>query len=159
MIIPKIKLLILDVDGTMTDNGVYVDEKGIESKKYNAKDGVGIYELIKNNVKIGIISHSEKGDGIKSRASYLGINHCYVGNEPKEEILKKWIKKLEINLENVAFIGDDINDLSIIDLVGFSACPNDSSDPVKRKVSLVLDTKGGYGCVREFSDLYLTQNS
>ena len=159
MIIPKIKLLILDVDGTMTDNGVYVDEKGIESKKYNAKDGVGIYELIKNNVKIGIISHSEKGDGIKSRASYLGINHCYVGNEPKEEILKKWIKKLEINLEDVAFIGDDINDLSIIDIVGFSACPNDSSDPVKRKVSLVLDTKGGYGCVREFSDLYLTQNS
>ena len=158
MIIPKIKLLILDVDGTMTDNGVYVDEKGIESKKYNAKDGVGIYELIKNNVKIGIISHSEKGDGIKSRASYLGINHCYVGNEPKEEILKKWIKKLEINLEDVAFIGDDINDLSIIDIVGFSACPNDSSDPVKRKVSLVLDTKGGYGCVREFSDLYLTQN-
>ena len=159
MIIPKIKLLILDVDGTMTDNGVYVDEKGIESKKYNAKDGVGIYELIKNNVKIGIISHSEKGEGIKSRASYLGINHCYVGNEPKEEILKTWIKKLEINLEEVAFIGDDINDLSIIDIVGFSACPNDSSDPVKRKVSLVLNTKGGYGCVREFSDLYLTQNS
>ena len=159
MIISKIKLLILDVDGTMTDNGVYVDEKGIESKKYNAKDGVGIYELIKNNVIIGIISHSEKGNGIKSRASYLGINHCYVGNEPKEEILKKWIKKLEINLEDVAFIGDDINDLSIIDIVGFSACPNDSSDPVKRKVSLVLNTKGGYGCVREFSDLYLTQNS
>ena len=158
MIIPKIKLLILDVDGTMTDNGIYVDEKGIESKKYNAKDGVGIYELIKNNVKVGIISHSEKGDGIKSRASYLGINHCHVGNEPKEEILKKWIKKLEINLEDVAFIGDDINDLSIINIVGFSACPNDSSDPVKRKVSLVLNTKGGYGCVREFSDLYLTQN-
>ena len=158
MIIPKIKLLILDVDGTMTDNGIYVDEKGIESKKYNAKDGVGIYELIKNNIKIGIISHSEKGDGIKSRASYLGIKHCHVGNEPKEEILKKWIKKLEIKLEDVAFIGDDINDLSIIDIVGFSACPNDSSDPVKRKVSLVLNTKGGYGCVREFSDLYLTQN-
>ena len=159
MIIPKIKLLILDVDGTMTDNGVYVDEKGIESKKYNAKDGVGIYELIKNNVKVGIISHSEKGDGIKSRASYLGIKYCHVGNEPKEEILKTWIKKLEIKLEEVAFIGDDINDLSIIDIVGFSACPNDSSDPVKRKVSLVLNTKGGYGCVREFSDLYLTQNS
>ena len=58
----------------------------------------------------------------------------------------------------MAFIGDDINDLSIIDIVGFSACPNDSSNPVKRKVSLVLNTKGGYGCVREFSDLYLTQN-
>ena len=159
MTIPKLKLLILDVDGTMTDNGIYIDEKGIESKKYNAKDGVGIYELIKNNVIVGIISHSEKGDGIKSRASYLGIKYCHVGNEPKEEILKTWIKKLEIKLEEVAFIGDDINDLSIIEIVGFSACPNDSSDPVKRKVSLVLNTKGGYGCVREFSDLYLTQNS
>ena len=69
-------MLILDVDGTMTDNGVYIDENGIESKRYNAKDGVGIYELIKKEIKIGIISHSERGDGIKSRASYLGINHC-----------------------------------------------------------------------------------
>ena len=65
-------MLILDVDGTMTDNGVYIDENGIESKRYNAKDGVGIYELIKKEIKIGIISHSERGDGIKSRASYLG---------------------------------------------------------------------------------------
>ena len=64
MNIPKIKMLILDVDGTMTDNGIYIDENGVESKRYNAKDGVGIYELIKNNIKIGIISHSEKGDGI-----------------------------------------------------------------------------------------------
>ena len=59
MNIPKIKMLILDVDGTMTDNGIYIDENGVESKRYNAKDGVGIYELIKNNIKIGIISHSE----------------------------------------------------------------------------------------------------
>ena len=87
MNIPKIKMLILDVDGTMTDNGIYIDENGVESKRYNAKDGVGIYELIKNNIKIGIISHSEKGDGIKSRASYLGIKYCYVGNEPKDKIL------------------------------------------------------------------------
>ena len=91
MNIPKIKMLILDVDGTMTDNGIYIDENGVESKRYNAKDGVGIYELIKNNIKIGIISHSEKGDGIKSRASYLGIKYCYVGNEPKDKILLEWI--------------------------------------------------------------------
>ena len=74
MKIPKIKMLILDVDGTMTDNGVYIDENGIESKRYNAKDGVGIYELLKKNIIIGIISHSEKGDGIISRANYLGIH-------------------------------------------------------------------------------------
>jgi len=159
MKVPKIKMLVLDVDGTMTDNGIYVDENGVESKRYNAKDGVGIYELIKNNILIGIISHSEKGDGIKSRASYLGISHCYVGNEPKDKILLEWIKKEKILIEEVAFIGDDINDMSIIDIVGFSACPIDASDLVKNNVSLILESKGGYGCVREFSDLYLSQNS
>ena len=159
MIIPKIKMLILDVDGTMTDNGIYIDENGIESKRYNAKDGVGIYELIKKEIKIGIISHSERGDGIKSRASYLGINHCYVGNDPKEKILLKWIEEEKIKLEDVAFIGDDINDMSIINIVGFSSCPSDASNPIKEKVSLILKTKGGYGCVREFSDLYLAQNT
>ena len=159
MKIPEIKMLVLDVDGTMTDNGIYIDENGVESKRYNAKDGVGIYELIKNNILIGIISHSEKGDGIKSRASYLGISHCYVGNEPKDKILLEWIKKEKILIEEVAFIGDDINDMSIIDIVGFSACPVDASDLVKNNVSLILESKGGYGCVREFSDLYLSQNS
>ena len=159
MKVPKIKMLVLDVDGTMTDNGIYIDENGVESKRYNAKDGVGIYELIKNNILIGIISHSEKGDGIKSRASYLGISHCYVGNEPKDKVLLEWIKKEKILIEEVAFIGDDINDMSIIDVVGFSACPIDASDLVKNNVSLILESKGGYGCVREFSDLYLSQNS
>ena len=157
MKIPTIKMLILDVDGTMTDNGIYIDENGIESKRYNAKDGVGIYELLKHGTKIGIISHSERGDGIKSRALYLGIKSCYVGNEPKDKILKEWIKDENISLSDVAFIGDDINDMSIIEIVGFSACPSDASKPVKEKVSLVLNTKGGYGCVREFSDLYLSQ--
>ena len=98
MKIPKIKMLILDVDGTMTDNGIYIDENGIESKRYNAKDGVGIYELIKKGVKIGIISHSERGDGIKSRASYLGIKSCYVGNAPKDKILIDWINEDKITL-------------------------------------------------------------
>ena len=158
MKIPKIKMLILDVDGTMTDNGIYIDENGIESKRYNAKDGIGIYELIKKGIKIGIISNSERGDGIKSRATYLGIKSCYVGNAPKNEILMNWINEDKILLNEVAFIGDDINDISIINIVGFSACPSDASQPVKEKVSLILNTKGGYGCVREFSDLYLSQN-
>ncbi len=157
MIIPEIKMLVLDVDGTLTDNGIYIDENGIESKRYNAKDGVGIYELLKNNIKVSIISHSEKGGGIKSRASYLGINNCYVGNEPKDKILLEWSEKENIPLKNIAFIGDDINDLSIIKIVGFSACPSDAVDKVKENVSYILSSKGGHGCIREFSDLYLSQ--
>ena len=159
MKIPKIKMLILDVDGTMTDNGVYIDENGIESKRYNAKDGVGIYELLKNDMIIGIISHSEKGNGIISRANYLGIQYCHVGDDPKDKILNKWVAIENINLNDVAFIGDDINDISLINIVGFSACPKDASQPVKDKATLILNSIGGYGCVREFSDLYLSQNS
>ena len=159
MKIPKIKMLILDVDGTMTDNGIYIDENGIESKKYNAKDGVGIYELLKKNIIIGIISHSEKGDGIISRANYLGIQYCYVGNDQKDKILYEWIEKEKIELKEVAFIGDDINDLSLINIVGFSICPNDAVKQVKDKASIILNSNGGYGCVREFSDIYLSQIS
>ncbi len=71
---------------------------------------------------------------------------------------KTGIRVTDKDAADVAFIGDDINDMSIIEIVGFSACPSDASTPVKQKVSLILKTKGGYGCVREFSDLYLAQN-
>ena len=86
--IPKIKMLIVDVDGTLTDGGVYVDEDGKETKKFNAKDGVGIMELQKHGVEIGIISNSERGGAILSRAKYLGIKHIYVGNDPKDKVLQ-----------------------------------------------------------------------
>ena len=156
--IPKIKILIVDVDGTLTDGGVYVDEDGKETKKFNAKDGVGIMELQKHGVEIGIISNSERGGAILSRAKYLGIKHIYVGNDPKDKVLQNWLVTKNIKLEDVAFIGDDINDMGIINLVKFSACPKDAVDEIKKKVSLILDTCGGDGCVREFSDLYLRKN-
>ena len=101
----------------------------------------------------------EKGDGIISRANYLGIQYCYVGNDPKDKILYEWIEKEKIELKEVAFIGDDINDLSLINIVGFSICPNDAVKQVQDKASMILNSNGGYGCVREFSDIYLSQNS
>jgi len=155
MKIPKIKLLILDVDGTLTDGGVYVDENGKESKKFNVKDGVGIMELQKNGVEVGIISNSERGGGILSRSKYLGIKHIYIGDDPKHKILETWIKEKKLTVNDLAFIGDDINDLGIIKMVKFSACPKDAVKIIKDKVSLILNTSGGHGCVREFSDLYL----
>jgi len=155
MNIPKIKMLILDVDGTMTDNGIYIDENGVESKRYNAKDGVGIYELIKNNIKIGIISHSEKGDGIKSRASYLGIKYCYVGNEPKDKILLEWMNQENITKDNIAFIGDDINDLPLLKSVGLSALAGNSPIINKFKPDYITKRYGGDGAYREFIEIIL----
>lgn len=149
-----IKLLILDVDGVMTDGGMYYSENGDQYKKFNAKDGMGIMNLIKSGINVGIISSGFYGDSIKKRAEILGIDLCYVGRESKIEILKKWCSELKISFEEVAMIGDDLNDLSVMNEISFSACPRDANYKVKTKVDLILNKKGGEGCVRELIDNY-----
>ncbi|MEY3237181.1 MAG: hypothetical protein RI883_1282 [Bacteroidota bacterium] len=151
----KIKLLILDVDGVMTDGGMYFTENGDQIKKYNTKDGMAIQHLVKNEFQVAIISSGFKTEMVKSRANLLGIQRCYVGRDPKIEVLNKFCEELSITLENVAIIGDDINDMEIIKKVGFSASPSDAVNAVKSQVDVVLNKKGGEGCVREFIDAYL----
>lgn len=146
----NIKLLVLDVDGTLTDGGVYITEKGDEFKKFNTKDGLAIRYLTKNNFQVGIISASISKEIVKYRANMLGIQHLYIGEKNKLEILTEWIKKLNINFENVAYVGDDVNDLSVIQKVGLSACPADAVDAVKKQCHIILQRNGGDACVREF---------
>ncbi len=149
----NIKLIVLDVDGTLTDGGMYFSEKGDQLKKYNTKDGLIIKKLGKEKVIFGIISHSHYKNMVESRAEMLGIKHVYIGTEDKFGILEAWLKKLKIELSEVAFIGDDINDLELIKKVGLSACPADAVEQVKNNAHIVLQKKGGEGCVREFCDL------
>lgn len=151
----KIKLLILDVDGTMTDAGVYIMEDGKQFKKFNARDGMGIKVAMKAGIEVGIISHSAIREMVESRAQMLGMHYCYVGTEPKVNIYKQWMKKLELTKEEVAFIGDDINDLEIMEAVGLAACPADAVDQIRKISKIILTKKGGDGCVREFIDDYL----
>ena len=153
--IAKIKLLVLDVDGVMTDGGMYFTENGDQVKKYNTKDGMAIIHLTKKNFQVAIISSGFTDNMVKKRAEMLGIQNCYVGRENKMGILKQYCSDLNINLENVAIIGDDINDLEMIKNVGFSASPSDGMDVVKTNVDIILSKKGGEGCVREFIDSYL----
>lgn len=153
--IAKIKLLILDVDGVMTDGGMYYTENGDQIKKYNTKDGMAILHLTKSDFQVAIISSGFKDQMVKARAELLGIQHCYVGRDKKINILADFCRELKIDLENVAIIGDDINDLEIIKKVGFSACPADAMDVIKTNVDVILTKKGGEGCVREFIDAYL----
>ncbi|WP_375578467.1 HAD family hydrolase [Marivirga tractuosa] len=153
--IKNIKLLILDVDGVMTDAGMFFTENGDQFKKYNAKDGMAIKALEKFSIQTGIISSAHKIKMVKVRAEMLNIKNLYVGGEPKIDILLDWCEKLDIKLSEVAIIGDDINDLAVMNSVGFSACPADAVIRVKETVDLVLHTKGGNGCVREFIDFYL----
>ena len=153
--IKQIKLLILDIDGVMTDGGMYWTESGDQMKKFNTKDGMGIMELTKNNFQVGIISSGFTKVMVQKRAELLGIQHCYVGRQPKMDILKEWCETLKIELNQVAIIGDDINDLSIMRSVGVAACPSDAINEVKSTCQIILTKAGGMGCVREFIDAYL----
>lgn len=152
-----IKLLILDVDGVLTDGGMYYTESGDQFKKYNAKDGMAIMKAQEAGLKIGIISSAFKPNMVLNRAETLKISHVYAGREPKLEILTRWCAELGISLSEVAMIGDDINDLEVMRAVGFRCCPADAVQVVKHTVDVVLHRKGGQGCVRELIDNYLLE--
>lgn len=153
----NIKLLILDVDGVMTDGGLYFTDEGDHIKKFNAKDGMAIAQLTKRGFQIGIISSGFSGTAVKRRADLLGIQHCSVNKEPKLTRLHNICASLDIELNQVAMIGDDINDLEVFEVCGFSACPSDAVREVKNKADLILSAKGGSGAIREFVDEYLLE--
>jgi 3-deoxy-D-manno-octulosonate 8-phosphate phosphatase (KDO 8-P phosphatase) len=153
-----LRLIIFDIDGVMTDGGMFYTESGDELKKFNAKDGLAIRMLNHAGFETGIISHGTNINLIQKRADIVHIKHVYCGVEPKSEVLMRWCDALEITPQQVAFIGDDINDLSIINIVGFSACPADALPAVKNAVNVVLSRKGGDACVREWIDNYLLKS-
>lgn len=155
--INKIKLLILDVDGVMSDGGMYYTESGDQIKKYNAKDGMAILKAQEKGLICGIISSAFTDQMVKNRAKTLKIDRVYVGRDSKITILKQWCEELNLSLDEVAMIGDDVNDLSIMNEVGFKVCPADAVNVVKHVVDVVLTKKGGDGCVRELIDNYLLE--
>lgn len=155
--IPKldIKLLIIDIDGVMTDGGMYYTESGDEFKKFNTKDGIAIKKAKKAGIKIGFLSSGFNHQLIKNRGNLLGVDLIHSGENPKIEVLDKWVKMLDIEYESVAYIGDDVNDLQCMQKVGLTACPSDAAGKIKEISNIILMSKGGYGCVREFCEKYL----
>ena len=148
-------MLILDVDGTMTDGGIYITEKGEQFKKFNSHDGIGIKMALKAGIDVGIISHSIVTEMVTARANMLGLKHFYVGQRPKLEVLQEWHDEHGLNFEEIAFMGDDVNDLEIMEKVGLSVCPANAVDKVKSAADIILKKSGGDGAVREFIDQYL----
>lgn len=159
-LVPKlkaIKLIILDVDGVLTDGGMYYMESGDQMKKYNTKDGMAVMKAQELGYHFGIISSAFTGEMVKGRAATLKIPHVYVGREEKLVILKQWCEELGIDLQEVAMIGDDINDLSVMKEIGLRVCPADAVQPIKLCSDIVLRKNGGHGVVREFVDNYLLE--
>jgi len=151
----NIKLLVLDIDGVLTDGGMYYTEAGDELKKFNTKDGLAIKGLAKKGMQVAFLSNGKNKKLIEGRAKLLGVQKTYVGFDEKQTVLDKWVKELKISYKNVAYIGDDINDLKVIAKSGFSACPADAVDAVKQKATIILTRNGGDACVREMIDNYL----
>ena len=150
-----IRLLILDVDGTLTDRGIYVSAQGDQFKRFDARDGMGIKLALRAGVQVGIISHSLVSEMILTRARDLGIPHVYVGQEPKIQVLHQWLNQLDIPPDETAYIGDDVNDLEVMQAVGHAACPSDAAERIKKISDVILTQKGGFGAVREYIDQYL----
>ena len=152
----KIKLFLTDVDGVLTDAGMYYSAAGDEIKKFNTKDGKGI-ELLRNaGIKTGIIT-SENTQIVTNRAEKLKVDYLYQGAvSNKLDIINEICKKENIGLENVAYIGDDINDYQALSHVGLKACPNDAVSKIKGiNEIIILESKGGCGAVREYAERIL----
>jgi len=153
----NIKLLVLDVDGVLTDGGMYFTENGDQIKKFNTKDGLGIMRLQQKNVQVAFLSSGFTHSMVQKRAEMLGVSLCYVGQDKKIDVLSNWCTELSIDLNQVAYLGDDVNDLDCIRKVGFSASPVNAVNAVKTEVDIILSHKGGDGCVRNFIDNYLLE--
>ncbi len=151
----KIKLLLTDNDGVLTDTGVFYSDQGEVMKRFSIRDGMGV-ERLRNILKIetGIIT-GELSGSVKTRAEKLKIKELHLGAKDKVAVLKKIMDKNNLKGENIAFIGDDVNDIELIKLVGLSASPVDGMIDVRKIVDYVCEEKGGHGAFREFAELII----
>ncbi|MBX3044716.1 MAG: HAD-IIIA family hydrolase [Candidatus Kapabacteria bacterium] len=150
----KIKLLAMDVDGTLTDSAMYYSQNGEELKRFTTRDGMGITLLHKAGIKTAIIT-SENSAIVSARAKKLSIGHVILGSKDKSSAIRQISADTQISLDEIAFIGDDVNDEHIMKLVGVSACPSDAVEVILKTADIICSKKGGYGAVREFSEMIL----
>ena len=151
----KIKLFLSDVDGVLTDAGMYYTESGDEFKKFSTYDGMGFQLLQKTGVKVGIIT-SEDRDLNRRRAKKLGLDFDFHGTKDKLQIVTDLCKKENIFLKEVAYVGDDVNCFELLSNIGFAACPNNAVEKIKLIPNIIqLEKNGGEGVVREFIELIL----
>jgi 3-deoxy-D-glycero-D-galacto-nononate 9-phosphatase len=146
------KLIITDIDGVWTDGGMYYDQTGNEWKKFNTADGAGILLCKKLNIKTAIIT-GEKTEIVKRRAEKLKVDFLFDGVKDKVEVATKLVTELGITLSDVAFIGDDINDINLLKLVGVSGTPNNGIDFIKEFATIITKKSGGEGAFREFVEI------
>lgn len=147
-----IKLLVMDVDGTLTNGQINIGQNGEVFKSFYCRDGLAIIKAAKAGIQPVILT-SRISNIVKERAKELGIDIVLQGAQnEKKKILISYLKELEVEYKNIAYIGDDINDLECMKLCGIVGCPADAVDEVKAISDFISIKNGGYGAVREFID-------
>jgi len=152
-----IKLIVLDVDGCLSDGKITYTADGVESKSFNVKDGLGIATWIRMSNQVAIITGRESKI-VEKRAKELGVQHLFQGVKNKKEVLERLLKSLDIKSYETAAIGDDLNDYGMLEFVGKSFTPHDGVDDIKKIVDKTLSHKGGDGAVREMIDFLVDIN-
>lgn len=151
----KVKLMLTDSDGVLTDTGVYYSERGEELKRFSIRDGMGVERLREiAGVETGIIT-GELSGSVKTRAAKLNITELHMGIKNKFEKVLEIMNRRNLKPENIAYIGDDTNDLKVMSLAGISACPSDAVLQVKMVVDHITDSRGGNGAFRDFAELVI----
>ncbi len=150
----KIKCIILDVDGTLTDGKLYYGKEGEEFKVFDVKDGMAIIKAIEAKLVIGVVT-GRYSNALEMRMNSLGVKHIYQGTNKKVDVIKNILYKEKIEPSETMFIGDDINDIAAINYVKYSACPKDASDDILELSDYISKKSGGNGAVREIIEYIL----
>lgn len=151
------KLIITDIDGVWTDGGMYYDKFDNEFKKFNTSDGAGLIFCKMLNIEVAIIT-GENTPIVTRRADKLKINHVFLGVQNKLRVAQELCQSLNISLSDVAYIGDDIGDISLLREVGFSGAPANAMNYVKREVQWIGEKSGGDGAFREFVEYIISKH-
>lgn len=150
----QIKALFFDVDGVLTDGKIIYDDQGAELKQFNVKDGHIVSYLRKQGIVMGVITGRES-NVVSKRCSELKLDFCHQGIVDKYAVFEKLTQYYKLKKKQVAYIGDDLNDLKVLKACGLSACPADAAEYIKEQADVVTRAKGGEGVMREVSDLIL----
>lgn len=152
------KLIITDIDGVWTDGSMYYDQTGNELKRFNTYDSAGVLFAHLLDIPVAILT-GEDTEIVARRAQKIKVDYLFQGVKNKVKVVETLLEKLQITFEDCAFIGDDINDVALLQKAGFSACPANAPDYIKNKVDYITKTKGGDGAFREFVEYILQQNN
>ena len=149
-----IKLVILDVDGVMTDGRIVIDDNGVETRNFDIKDGMGVVVMMMSGVEVAIIT-SKKSVAVRHRAEELKIKRFHEGIKKKTEPYEEMLKEMGITDAQVAYVGDDLVDLSMMKRVGLPIAVGDAVEDVKKHAAYVTKARGGYGAGREVAEMIL----